>query len=351
MRHDWREILIGPSTTIKKAIEVIDKGTLRIALIVDEDEKLLGTVTDGDVRRALINGLSLSGEVSDIMARSPRVAAPQDSRESVLAKMEKYKLLHIPRVNESGCVVGLDVLPELRKFRKHENPVFLMAGGYGTRLSPLTDDCPKPLLKVGGKPILEIILESFITCGFYNFYISTHYMSEKVVEYFGDGSKWGVNIQYVYEDSPLGTGGALGLLPSDIPELPLLMMNGDILAKLNFEELLTFHSQQKSSASMCVRQYDFQIPYGVVQTNGIEITDIIEKPVHQFFVNAGIYVLEPHVFRSIKAGDRIDMPTLLSDYIAKDKKVSMFPVHEYWLDVGQMKDFERAQIDFVKDFK
>jgi NDP-sugar pyrophosphorylase family protein len=222
-----------------------------------------------------------------------------------------------------------------------------MAGGFGTRLRPLTNNCPKPMLKVGDKPILEQILINFVEAGFYRFYISTHYMPEVISDHFGNGEKWGVNIQYVHEEVPLGTGGALGLLPHDEIDHPMFMMNGDLLTSLNFHSFLEFHESHGSIATMCVREYEHQVPYGVITSEGIYIKSMIEKPVHRFFVNAGIYLLDPKMVRSVEPGTCIDMPTLLEQQIENDNSVTMFPIHEYWLDIGRMDDFQRAQTEFT----
>jgi NDP-sugar pyrophosphorylase family protein len=218
-----------------------------------------------------------------------------------------------------------------------------MAGGFGTRLKPLTDNCPKPLLKVGDKPILETVLLSFIKSGFHDFYISTHYLPEMIKEYFGDGEKWGVSINYVYEETPLGTGGALGLLPKDLPELPVIMMNGDVLTKVDIEALLAFHNENDANATMCVREYEYQVPFGVIESEGYKIKSMVEKPMQRFHVNAGIYVVGRKIIEQVNNNEVVDMPTLLERYL--DKSVLMFPFHEYWLDIGRIDDFNRAQID------
>lgn len=349
MSQDWKRILIGPTETILRVIEVIDKEALRAALVVDENENLLGVVTDGDIRRGLIKHVSVDSPVTEIMNTNPKVVTVEDSKSRVLDLMEIHDLLVIPIVDGTK-LVGLETLQHLTKRRHYDNPVFLMAGGFGTRLRPLTDDCPKPLLKVGEKPILETILESFIDAGFHNFYISTHYMPEMIQDYFGDGSQKGVSINYVYENEPLGTGGALGLLPKDLGELPIIMMNGDVLTKVDFEHLLKYHSEHEATATMCVREYEYQVPYGVVTAENHKIVSMVEKPTHKFFVNAGIYVVGRDLARSVKPDQKIDMPSLLEACIANGDLVSMFPVHEYWLDIGKMNDFEKAQEDFVKDF-
>jgi NDP-sugar pyrophosphorylase family protein len=202
------------------------------------------------------------------------------------------------------------------------------------------------MLKVGGKPILETLIRNFIKAGFQNFYISTHYMPEQIENYFGDGTDLGVNITYVHEDEPLGTGGALGLLPDDLPKgLPLIMMNGDVLTKVDFQRLLDFHNENQADATMCVREYDYQIPYGVINGEGNKITSMVEKPIQRFFVNAGIYVVSPQVINSVPQNHKIDMPTLLEQHMEQRNNILMFPIHEYWLDIGRMDDFNRAQAD------
>jgi NDP-sugar pyrophosphorylase family protein len=221
-----------------------------------------------------------------------------------------------------------------------------MAGGFGTRLRPLTDNCPKPMLKVGGKPMLEILIDSFIKSGFNNFYISTHYLPEQIRDYFDDGSSKGVNITYVHEESPLGTGGALGLLPENMAKLPLVLINGDILTKVDFGKLIEFHDNNKAESTMCVREYEYQVPFGVVEGEGNNVTSMIEKPIQRFFINAGIYILNSSVIDTVKPHNYLDMPTLLEQQIANSQTVVKFPIYEYWLDIGRMDDFNRAQRDY-----
>lgn len=344
MSHNWKKVLISPDATLEEAISVIDQEALRIALVVDESNRLQGTVSDGDIRRALIKHRPLSSRVREVMNSKPTVAELSTPRETLRSIMYYNDLLSIPLLSD-GVVVGLESLHQVMEDYRYENPVFLMAGGFGTRLRPLTNNCPKPLLRIGEKPILEIILESFVAVGFHNFYISTHYKPEMIRDYFGDGSKWGVKITYVHELEPLGTAGALGLLPRDLPDLPLIVMNGDILTKVDFKNLLKYHNENSSLATMCVREYHHQIPYGVIFADDHKITSIIEKPNQKYFVNAGVYVLDASIIHQVKQNEHIDMPTLLTEYIDKGKPVSMFPLHEYWLDIGQMKDFNQAQSD------
>ncbi len=339
----WRNALVREDASVELAIKVLDSAALRIVLVVDEDGGLVGTVTDGDVRRALLRHVALDAPVSEVMCETPHIAEKSWSRDRILAVMEDCELLQIPIVDGERRVVGLETLHGLVERRTIDNPVFLMAGGFGKRLQPLTNECPKPLLRVGDKPILELILESLVAAGFHRIFISTHYLPEMIENYFGDGSHWGVSIEYIHEETPLGTGGALGLLPKEKMDLPLLMMNGDLLTTVDYRGLLDFYREHKSIATMCVRQYEHRIPYGVVQTRGNYISSMEEKPVQRCFINAGIYVVAPELVRSVQRGERIDMPTLLERVMSEDKEVSMFPIHEYWLDIGRMDDFQRAQ--------
>ncbi|MGA8085763.1 MAG: nucleotidyltransferase family protein [Terracidiphilus sp.] len=336
-------ILVSPHLTLREAIDVIDRSGLQIAIVVDEQRHVLGTLTDGDIRRALLRQLSMSAAVSEVMQRSPQTALASASREEVLARMESRRILHIPLVDEQNRIVGIQTLRDLVFSRRKDNAVLLMAGGFGRRLQPLTSDCPKPLLSVGGKPILEIIIENFVTAGFYRYFISTHYHSEMVRERIGDGKRWNIDIQYVHEEEPLGTGGALGLLPKDQIREPMFMMNGDLLTNLDFNKLLDFHNSHEGVATVCVREYEHRVPFGVIDSDGLHISSMVEKPTYHYFINAGIYMLAPEIPQSVECGRCVDLPTLLQQQMAANKSVNMFPVHEYWLDIGQMEDFQRAQ--------
>ncbi|MEQ1531344.1 MAG: sugar phosphate nucleotidyltransferase, partial [Methylococcales bacterium] len=291
MKQNWKHIAIRADDTLQETIKVIDAGALQIALVIDDQGKLIGVVTDGDIRRALIKGLPLSQTVAEVMNPQPKVAYQQDSKAKLIAQMDAQRLFQLPILDEHGKVIGLETLQDLYKPTDYANPIFLMAGGYGRRLRPFTDTCPKPLLEVGGKPILETIIENFVKSGFKHFYIAVHYLSEKIKTRFGDGSRWGADICYIDEREPLGTAGALGLLPAELPDLPMIVMNGDILAQIDFPRLLEYHNSQQGVATLCVRQYEYQIPYGVVSLDQQRITGIVEKPVHSCFSNAGVYVL------------------------------------------------------------
>lgn len=341
--NNWKNVALPLHTPLGTAISTLDKGGLGIVLVTDSDGILRGTLTDGDVRRALLRHQTMDTPVSEIMCATPQVAEQHWSREKLLSAMESSRILQLPVVDVNRRVVGIETLHDILGHKRLANPVFLMAGGFGKRLYPLTQDCPKPMLKVGGRPILELIMQDFADAGFHRFYISTHYLPEVIRDHFGDGSRWNVSIQYVHENEPLGTGGALGLLPHDEIDLPIFLMNGDLLTRVDYRSLLDFHERHEGSATLCVREYESQIPYGVIKSDGHRITHIVEKPVQRSFISAGIYILSPELIRRVAPNERIDMPTLLEREIGAGRDVNMFPVHEYWLDIGRMDDFQRAQ--------
>lgn len=352
MSKNWENVLISPQHNVRAALKIINDEALRIAIVIDENQHLLGVVTDGDIRRGILNNIDLDASVTKVMNVTPKIAYSNMPQAQLINTMVENSILAIPIIEAStNKIIGLETLEDKIKRKRYDNPVFIMAGGFGTRLRPLTDSCPKPMLKVGDKPILETLLLQFIDAGFRNIYISTHYMPDLITEYFGNGSKWGINIQYVFEKEPLGTGGALGLLPKSAPDLPLIMINGDVLTTVDIQKILDFHQNAGGIATMCVREYEYQVPYGVIEGKGNQITSMIEKPVQRFFVNAGIYVVEPTIFKNVPENYKIDMPSLLEEHINAGKSVMMFPIHEYWLDIGRMDDFKKAQLDYKGLFK
>lgn len=344
---NWEQLLISPLTKIRDAILKIDKLGKRIVIVVDENRRLMGTLTDGDIRRALIKQISFDGPVSQIMCKTPRFVQTNWAPNQIKEIMEQNSLLQLPLLNEMGRVVGVETLQEIYSRNKFDNPILLIAGGFGKRLHPLTENCPKPLLNVGDKPILELIIERFKSAGFHRFYISTHYLHDMIECTIGEGSRWGVSIRYIYEEQPLGTGGSLGLLPKQEIHLPLIMMNADLVTAINFENLLSFHKEHGGIATMCGRKYEHIVPYGVIQSNGYKVISIEEKPVHSFFINAGVYVVEPALIQQISAGHAIDMPTILEAQMSMGNQVNLYPLHEYWLDIGRKEDYKLAQLEAI----
>ena len=345
----YKDILLNPTSTIKEALEVIDNGAIRIALVVDENNKLLGTLTDGDIRRGLLKNLSLKDSIETIIFKNPTVCFVEDSKERILEIATSKKLYQMPIVDRNGILIDIKEVNELLKPTLKTNKVVLMVGGLGTRLRPLTEYTPKPMLKVGNRPILETIIINLKKYGFSNIILSVNYKSEIIEDYFKDGSDFGVNIEYIHENKRMGTAGALSLIQDKLTE-PFFVMNGDLLTNINFENMMEYHLSNNAVATMGVREYDFQVPYGVVKTEGINILSIEEKPIHQFFVSGGIYILSPQVLKYIPKDKFYDMPTLFEKIIEKKEKTISFPIHEYWLDIGRIEEFERANSEFYEVF-
>lgn len=346
---DWKDNVIGRDQSLIDALKRIDSTGTQLVLVLDSSGGLEGVLTDGDIRRAILKGKSLEVKVAEAMNQKPMTVSAATSKEDMLSLMRRHVLHHLPVVDTHGKVVGLATLDDLIGAVEKPNWVVLMAGGQGKRLRPLTEQTPKPLLAVGGKPILENILEGFAEQGFRKFYVSLNYMAEAISNYFGDGDKWGVRIEYLHENKSLGTAGALSLLPQKMVD-PIIVMNGDLLTRVNFEALLKFHAENGAAATMAVKEYDFQVPYGVVLVDDHRIRGIEEKPVHKFFVNAGIYALSPSALSMIPSDVFFDMPTLFEKLIQAGQSTSAFPLREYWLDIGGVEDFKRANGEFGENF-
>lgn len=344
------KIKLKPDSSIKEAMIAIDDGAMKIAVVVDEDEKLVGVLTDGDIRRGLIDGMTLSSPIESIIKTNPTVCYVNDSKDDILSKSLGKKIYHLPVLDAEMRVVGIEDVDSLLESQNRSNKVVLMVGGLGSRLRPLTENTPKPMLKVGNKPILETIINNFKQYGFKDIILSVNYKADIVKEYFKDGKEFGVNIEYVHETKRMGTAGALSLMRGKFDE-PFFVMNGDLLTNVNFEHFLDFHYGSGSVATMAVREYEYQIPFGVVNQNEGEIVSIVEKPKQSYYVNAGIYILNPEVLDMIEDDVFYDMPTLFEDLIKSNKNPVSFPVHEYWLDIGQMNELKQARDEFASIFE
>lgn len=346
MKSKIDNLCVHQAAKILDAARILESNAQKICFVTNTDSILLGTITDGDIRRGLLNDIPFDAHVSEIMNASPRTAVDGDDRDALRTKMLDHGIMHIPVVDADNRLSDLITHDELmRDGTPNENWVVLMAGGLGERLLPLTKDTPKPLLQIGDKPLLQSILESFIEQNFQNFFIAVNFKASSIKDHFGDGSTWGVNIRYLEEEQRMGTAGALTLLPS-APTEPVIVMNGDLVTRASFQDLLDFHTEQKSRATMCVREYDFQVPFGVISIEDNRITAIDEKPLHRFFVNAGIYVLEPDIIATIPAGQHRDMTQVFEQVMTENNQTAVFPIHEYWLDIGRIDDLERAKSDF-----
>lgn len=342
---NWQDSIVSPQTSLKDAIARMNASALQVGLVLNTNQNLAGILTDGDVRRAILAGISLDIDVSEVMNPNPTTISLLASRTDMLALMRRKVIHHLPIVDEKDRVVGLATLDDLIGAVERPNWVVLMAGGLGTRLRPLTKECPKPMLAVGGKPILDIIIKSFASQGFKNIFISVNYKAEMIEDYFQGGEQWGVNLTYLHEQKRLGTAGALSLLPKK-PKEPIIVMNADLLTQMSFDSLLLFHQSENSLATMAVREYDFQVPYGVVRVDETRIQEIEEKPVQRFFVNAGIYALSPEALDLLPEDTFFDMPTLFEELIAAGQCTTAYPLQEYWLDIGRLEEFERAQVEW-----
>ena len=342
-------IKLRQNATIKEALGIIDSGAMQIALVVDDNDKLLGTLTDGDIRRGILMGLDLDSSIETIVFKEPAVAKISSTKEEILKIALSKKLHQIPIVDDNGIVLDLKEIEELVEPKIKTNRVILMVGGLGTRLRPLTQDMPKPMLKVGNKPILQTIVEKFAEYGFVNITMCVNFNASIIRDYFGDGKEFGVNIDYVLEQKRMGTAGALSLL-KERPSEPFFVMNGDLLTNVNFEHIFNYHMLNKATATMCVREYDYEVPYGVVKMNDNKIIEIAEKPVQKFFVSAGIYMLSPEILDLIPKNEFYDMPALFEKLIKLSKNVISFPIREYWLDIGRMEEYQRANEEYKEVF-
>tara|TARA_B100000963_G_C22606091_1_gene662563 strand:- start:153 stop:1199 length:1047 start_codon:yes stop_codon:yes gene_type:complete len=338
------KIKLSPNATIKQALKTISKGAIKIAIVVDKKNKLLGTLTDGDIRRGFLKGLNINSSIKSIIFKKPTVVRNNYSKEKLLKIALSKKIYQIPIVEKNGKFKGIHILDELIEPKNKSNKVVIMAGGRGMRLRPLTKNIPKPMLKVGNKPILQIIIEKFKKSGYKNFIICVNYKSKIIKDFFGDGSKFGVKIEYIDEKKRMGTAGALSLFKLK-PKKPFFVINGDLLTNLDFEKLIDFHHEHNSKATMCISEYNIKSPYGEVKLDVENIITIAEKPVHKFFVNAGVYVLDPSCIDLVPK-KFYDMTSLFKKIIINKNKVVSFPIGEYWLDIGRFNDYKKANLEY-----
>ncbi|MDI1236100.1 MAG: nucleotidyltransferase family protein [Polaromonas sp.] len=340
----WRQAILPVKTSIQHAIRSLDQASIKIVMVVNEAGELEGTISDGDIRRGLLKGLDLSSPIASVIHRNALVVTPEMGRDVVLQLMGANKIQQIPIVNELRQVVGVHLWDEITTLPARSNLMIIMAGGMGTRLRPYTETCPKPLLPVAGKPMLEHIIERAKLEGFSHFVLAVHYLGHMIQSHFGNGGQLGVQIDYLNEKSPLGTAGALGLL-SPRPGAPFVVTNGDVITDIHYGELLDFHIRHNAMATMAVRMHEWQHPFGVVQTRGIEIVGFEEKPVARSHINAGVYALEPDALNLLSQDAHCDMPTLFERLQAKAMRTVAYPMHEPWLDVGRPDDLNRANTE------
>ena len=351
MYTDLTTLCVSPYASIGDAIAQMDVSRMGIVLVLDSENRLLGTITDGDIRRAILASISLDDEVSVVLTQktdsqfAQPITLPAGSDSNTMLKtLREHNILHLPLVDEENRVVALVRLDEFVTQDPLPLQAMIMAGGLGTRLRPLTNDLPKPMLPVGDQPLMEITIKQLQAAGIRRVNVAVHHKSEKITEHFGDGREYGVEIRYVNEDQPLGTAGALGLV--EPPEETMLVINGDILTQVDYRVMLGYHAENQADLTMAVLRYDLQVPFGVIECEGPIVLGLAEKPLLKFFVNAGIYLLQPSAYKFIPTGERFDMTELIQKLVDEGRTVAAFPIREYWLDIGQANDYQQAQEDF-----
>ncbi|MFH0954151.1 MAG: nucleotidyltransferase family protein [Verrucomicrobiota bacterium] len=340
---------VRPHSLLRDVIACIDRNEKGIALVTDDDGHLLGTITDGDMRRGILAGLAPDAELEVLLQRrkaefaKPITAPAGTDRARLLEIMRESQVRQIPLLDDDSRVVGLVTTDELMP--EHVLPLraVIMAGGRGQRLYPLTETTPKPMLPVGDRPLMEHTIRHLRDAGIKNVSITTHYRPEEISKHFRDGHDFGVAVEYVRENEPLGTAGSLALLRKSGE--PLLVINGDVLTRVDFKAMLAYHRDHKADMTVGVRKYDLNVPYGVIQCDDIEVREVVEKPMYSFLVNAGIYLIEPSVCDVVPLDRRFDMTDLIGVLVSQRRKVISFPILEYWLDVGRPKDYQQAQKD------
>jgi dTDP-glucose pyrophosphorylase len=345
----WERALIGPEATLRDALAAIDAARCQIALVVDTQRRLLGTLSDGDARRALLRGLGLSDRATLAMHGSPTYARVGDDRHSILSTMRRLGLHQVPLLDADGVVVGLQTVDDYLAAPPRDNWVVIMAGGLGTRLRELTDATPKPMLRIGSRPLLETIVRSFGEQGFRQFWLAVNYKADQIEAHFGDGSAMKVEIRYLREQERMGTAGALSLLP-EMPQQPLIVTNGDLLTKEDYGRMVDLHDQSGADATMAVRDYQMQVPFGVVHARHGRIDSIDEKPIQRFVVSAGMYVLSQPALKLVPPNQYFDMPSLFKAMVTRGMHTRCHNVDGYWLDIGRMPDYLRANVDFPEVF-
>lgn len=346
---DLDRLLVSPTTSIRETIAVIDRAALGIALMVDSDRRLLATVTDGDIRRAILNNVDVGLPIEEVTKRhaiksnpNPVVLPVGTGTREIARLMGRHRIRHIPLLDDQKRVQALAVADMLQENGLSLQAV-VMAGGYGKRLRPLTQSVPKPMVPVGDRPLLEHIVAQLSDCGIKRVNITTHYKKEIIEQHFGDGSSFGVEVQYLAEDEPRGTAGALCLLEPE--DQPILVINGDILTGLDFRAMLDFHRQHDADLTIGLKKHIIEVPYGVVKTDGVYVQDLSEKPILEHFVNAGIYLLSPQVCRLVPKGVPYDMTDLIQHLLSSNMTVVSFPIREYWLDIGDLESYQTALED------
>lgn len=349
MNIDFTKYCIKENATIKETMKLINENVIGAAIVVEDGFKVKGLITDGDIRRALINGKNINESIKGIYNKNYKYVSKFESKKRAKEIMLKYKIRHLPVLNEEGVLTDLYFLDDLISYKEKDNYVFILAGGLGTRLKPLTEKTPKPMLNVGDKPILQTIIEQFKEYGFKNFIISLNYKGDVIEDYFKDGKQFDVNIDYVWETKKLGTAGSIKLAKEKLSK-PFIVINGDILTGIDFDDFLNEHMENNNDITVGSRNYEMTIPYGVISTNGMSIKSIEEKPTYSFYISSGVYALNPNVIDYIPDNVLYNMTDLIKDVTQDNLKAGIYHIKEYWVDIGQITDYKKANDDVNKYF-
>ena len=342
---NFKQLLIKKNDTIRNSIKIINESNTKIAFVICEDNILVGTITDGDIRRGILSGFSLEDKCTKIMRRNFR-SVNLDTKFNATNIIEIEKLNQIPVLDNEGKIIELIIKDNIFENNSIESTVVIMAGGEGKRLGKLTEEIPKPLLEIAGKPMIDIVMENCIEAGFRNFFVSVNYLKHKIISHLSSRKRSNISIKYLEENFPMGTGGSLSLLPSDIKK-PILVLNADVLTKVNLNKLLEFHNENNSILTICSREVETIVPYGVITSNGYNVTQLKEKPIYKNNVNAGIYVINPELISLLPSKKYFDMTDIVTMALSQNKEVKIFPIHEYWLDVGIPETFKRAHGEWL----
>lgn len=333
---------VSATGTLRDVLHAIERGGMRAAVATDEGARVVGIMTDGDARRALLAGIPLDAPMLSLLNRNFTCVAPLVSRAEVLDLMHARHLDAVPIIDERGILRGLHQLHDVLGIERRPNWAVVMAGGRGSRLGSITDQLPKPMVRVAGRPILERLVLHLVGFGVQRIFLSVNYLGHIIEEHFGDGSRFGCRIDYLKEERPLGTGGALGLLPEK-PSHALMVVNGDLVTQANLGAMIDFHESTGQAATLAVRPYFHSVPFGCVDLDGTKVVRFDEKPRLSRIINAGIYVLSPHTLDYVPANEEYTLPALLESCLRRDEEVRAFEIEEDWIDVGQREHLKHAR--------
>jgi dTDP-glucose pyrophosphorylase len=341
--HDesLQRFIVRPDATVMDAMRVINDNWRELALVADDDLRVLGVITDGDIRRGLLGGSTMASSAASIMTREYVCVGPNADRAGVLDLMKARSIRQVPVLDAQRRLVGIHFLEALLGTSEKPNVAVIMAGGEGRRLRPFTDTRPKPMMEVAGRPILERIVLHLVGYGIKRIFISVNYLAHVIQEHFGDGARFGCAIEYLQESQPLGSGGALSLLPRGL-EHPLLVMNGDLVSQFDVTRLLEQHARERAEATIAARHHRIDVPFGVLESEGTRLRRLTEKPSLHYLVNAGIYALSPALLDEIPRGRFYPMTQLFDELLRQERRVSVYPLEEDWIDVGRREDLSRA---------